>query len=142
MDKKGKAWRVKAQEVNFERLDDEVVAIHLPTGMYFSMENAAVEMWAGIEMGADFDRLAARLVETYDVPTERAETDVAHFLDRLAEENLIEEAPTASSPTFAPAKPRPYTGLHFEKFSDLQYLLMIDPVHEVKKEGWPRTKEG
>lgn len=142
MSKMGKTWRVKTEDVNFERLDDEVVAIHLPSGMYFSMENAAVEVWAAIEARADFDRLAAHLVETFEVPQEQAETELSGFIDRLLEENLIEETAAAPAPTFAPAKRLPYTGLQLEKFSDLQYLLMIDPVHEVKKEGWPRTREG
>jgi hypothetical protein len=27
-----------------------------------------------------------------------------------------------------------------QKFSDMQELLLVDPIHEVKAEGWPLTK--
>lgn len=136
-----KSWRVNTPTINFERLDDEVVAIHMPTGMYFSLEDAAVEAWAVLEASASFDQIVARLVATHDVTPEQARADLAPFLDRLLQEELIEEHPAGTVSAIEPGKRRAYTGLKVEKFSDLQYLLMIDPVHEVQKEGWPHTKE-
>jgi hypothetical protein len=31
----------------------------------------------------------------------------------------------------------PFPGLAIHRFTDLQELLFLDPVHEVDDEGWP-----
>jgi len=139
----GKSWRLNTPDVSSELIGGEVVAIHLPTGMYYSLENAASVVWAAIERGSNFEQLVQALSATYEVDVAQAQIDTVNFLKELVDEKLIVEAPesTEGGPTEAvPGEKKPYFAPKLEKFPDLQDLLMIDPIHEVDQRGWPHTK--
>ena len=34
---------------------------------------------------------------------------------------------------------RPYVPPQIERFTDMQELLLLDPIHEVDDTGWPHT---
>jgi hypothetical protein len=139
--KEPKSWKVNRPAVSAELIGTEMVAIHLPTGIYFSMDTAAADVWAGIEQNQSFDRLVDLLTAAYEVESNQAVLDLTAFLDQLLQEDLVQEAPAAeATPSPAPTPRKTYPGLKLEKFADLQYLLMIDPVHEVDQHGWPRAK--
>jgi hypothetical protein len=116
----------------------EVIAIHLPTGLYFSIENVAATIWTGIKAGLDFAQLLQSVVSTYDVSSETAAADLESLLKELVAEKLIVEAPGSGGRAEAVSGPRrPYATPKVEKFPDLQDLLMVDPIHEVDVRGWP-----
>ena len=140
--KNGKAWSPNLQTINFERLNAEVIAIHMASGFYFSMENAAAHAWAGIEEGCEFRDLAARLLAAYEVAPDRIESDLSAFLDHLLREELvIEKIPEKRATLGAPTQRLPYKEIKLEKFTDLEFLLKVDPVHDVQEEGWPHAKD-
>jgi hypothetical protein len=62
------------------------------------------------------------------------------FVAELAAEELVVAAPAAeaASETAAPA---PYAKPELNKYTDMQQLLLADPLHEVEEAGWPRTKD-
>ena len=137
----GKSWRLNTPDVSSELIGNEVVTIHLPTGMYYSIENSAADLWVGIERGLIFDELVEILTRTYDVGLAQAAADASNFVTELLQENLVVEAP-GSGEIAAPAtgELKSYLSPRVDKFSDLQELLMIDPIHEVDERGWPHTK--
>ena len=47
------------------------------------------ELWRGLEEGKTTEMLAAQLVDTYGISKEQADTDVAAFLAKLAENGCI-----------------------------------------------------
>ena len=63
------------------------------------------------------------------------------FLKALLAEQLIRRAPGSLAPS-APIEslaPWPADALRFERFTDMQDLLVLDPIHEVDEEaGWPK----
>jgi hypothetical protein len=136
-----KAWRVNTPDVSSEIVGTEVIAIHLPTGLYYSLENVSAIVWTEIERGLNFEQLAQVLISTYAVPQKQAEVDLASFLTELAVENLIVESPASGlEPMPVSNEKLPYDAPKIEKFPDLQDLLMIDPIHEVDPRGWPHAK--
>jgi hypothetical protein len=82
----------------------------------------------------------------YDGSPEEIATAVDSFVGYLCDEKLIvavaDDAPAATPtqplPTSADGAKRPYEPPAMESFSDLEDLLLLDPVHEVNTElGWP-----
>jgi hypothetical protein len=120
------------------------VIVNLDEGTYYSVRGSAFVTWslvsAGVPVGAIVDRLAA----TYDAPAAEIEAAVSAFVDELARERLIVGA--AENGSFAPVEPAPRAKEPFErpvleKFTDVQELLALDPVHDVDGTGWPRPKD-
>jgi hypothetical protein len=136
-----KSWRLNTPDVSSELIGNEVVAIHLPTGLYYSIENVSATVWTAIEQGLKFEQFVQVVTSHYTVPPEQAEADLTHLLTELTTENLIVEAPASgAAPEPVSGEKQPYSVPKIEKFPDLQQLLMIDPIHEVDQRGWPHTK--
>ena len=131
---------IPADGVTFERLDEEILAIHLGSGLYYSMVGTAADCWDGLVAGITVEIIAntlGRLAESED-----AEGEVRSFVATLVEEKLVipDQGQRAGSPTWTPMSM--YTPPILERFGDLQDLLLIDPIHDVSEQGWPRRTGG
>ena len=136
--------RIDTTRVVHDVNDGEVLAIRSDTGTYYSMDGSATVAWQAIAAGADelaiIDELAARYV--IDRPTARLA--VAAFLDQLLHERLVisgggEVAPARAAE--APGQPLPWLAPVVQVYTDMQDLLLFDPIHEVGPEGWPNVAD-
>jgi hypothetical protein len=69
------------------------------------------------------------------------EKDLEAFVSLLETHELI--LPSAREPAKAPAVPtdkRPFKPLKLEVYTDMQDLLLLDPIHDAEEAGWPLTK--
>ena len=138
------AWIIDRASVSSDLLDGEVVAIHLATGIYYSLRGTAATVWQALATPVDVAAIVAAVTAAHEIPSDAAATvaaDVQAFLLRLRAEQLIIEETAAGSAAVAtgPAPVRrPYAAPVLERFSDLQDLLLLDPIHDVGPEGWPQ----
>lgn len=132
--------------VTHERLDDDVIAIHLETGIYYAFEGAAADCWSGAICGLPLDDLVRMLTGRYDVDDRTARRDAAEFVDTLVEERLVvvdADADGSGERELAGRNPavdgqkRAYVTPVVQRYDDLDDLLMLDPIHEVDDAGWP-----
>jgi coenzyme PQQ synthesis protein D (PqqD) len=131
-----------------ETIEGEVIVIDLTTGSYYSLRDAGAEIWHSIQQGTDEEQIDEMLQERYEAPREEIVAAVGRFLDELAREGLIEPSdgdPAAPSAPAAPAQQAngrvPFVAPLIEKHSDMQDLILLDPVHEVGSQGWPHRPE-
>lgn len=110
-----------------DTIDGMAVIIHLEQGAYYSGEGAAGEAWAAVASGATVAELAA----AFGV----AESDVSGFVATAVAEGLLRPR---SAPAGAWVVSAAFTPLALERFNDLEDLLLLDPVHDVSNEGWPK----
>jgi hypothetical protein len=136
-------YRANAPHVIAETIGGETIIVHLSTGCYFSLEGAAVDVWDGISAGHSVDAIVAELAARYDATPEHIDESVRRLLDELRSEELIVEGEAASS-NGAPAAAAPASGVRapfvepaISKFTDMQDIILLDPVHEVDARGWP-----
>jgi Coenzyme PQQ synthesis protein D (PqqD) len=142
-------FRVKSPNVMHETIEGEVIVIDLNTGSYYSLREAGAEIWHGVERGMDEAGIVNSLERGYDGPREEIVAAVGRLLDELASEDLIEAAVDGAA---APAEPAaalqqangrvPFVAPVFEKHSDMQDLILLDPVHQVGPQGWPQPEPG
>ena len=116
-----------------ETFDDEAVLVNLQSGAYFSVRGAALGLWERIRSGATIPDLLDG--------GSGGEEDVRVLLDVLRNEGLIEDGPGSGAPHVngglaARLMPTAFAGA-LEKFTDVESLLMLDPIHDVGPEGWP-----
>jgi hypothetical protein len=66
---------------------------------------------------------------------------VQALLKDLAAEDLISPTESAgSAATPGPGTRAPYAAPTLQKHTDMQDLLLLDPIHEVDETGWPSVK--
>ena len=141
-------FRANTPDVMHETIDGEVIAINLVSGNYYSFRETGAEIWALIdELDAlSVDELAHALALRYASPPSEIESAVARFLEELVAEGLVARAEgQAESRREPPEQP---TGVptqvfpppRVEKYTDMQDLVLLDPVHQVDDTGWPRAR--
>jgi hypothetical protein len=131
---------VAAPDCAAEDFDGEIVAMHLDTGMYFSMADTAALIWRDLAAGHS----AESLVRLAGQNNELANA-VERFVVELVDAGLMRKtsvAPTALEPAQFGAVTAGGAGLPvLEAFGDMKKLLLLDPVHDVDQTaGWPENK--
>lgn len=137
--------RINQPSVISESIDGEVVVIALGTGTYYSLRTTAAHVWDSLAAGATVEQVVADLAGAHPDDPERVDADVRAFVAQLlGEALLVEGAPT--QPTAAPPPPAagtPWQPPVLETFTDMQDLILLDPVHEVEPgQGWPVAIDG
>jgi hypothetical protein len=134
-------FEVNEPMVISETIDGETVIINLITGTYYSLKDSGATIWSGIQQPARMADIADRIRTTFDVGEANVETEIGALVDRLIEEELIRPAAQAV-PSIA-AVPGvgvalvPFSQPTLQKFTDMEAMLLLDPVHDVDDEGWP-----
>ena len=137
-------FRIDAANIMHEVIDGEVVVVNLENGTYYSLDAVGADVWTllaeGRTLTAVVDAVAARYVGERDTIAAGVEA----FVRRLHEEKLV----TVSAGTGASASATPATaaagGVYadpvLQKYTDMEELLLVDPIHEVEESGWPDVK--
>jgi len=143
------SFRVNSPKVVSETIDGEVVIVNLDKGNYYSLLKTGHTVWSELEKGLSRDDVITNVISRYDGFAEEITHAVNAFIDQLLEENLIvaESAQTQTaadvsvSETHKAGSTEKFEPPTLEKFSDMEDLLLLDPIHEVDEEaGWPAVK--
>ena len=139
-------FNIKRPDIVHETIEGEAVIVNLENGVYYSLRNSGVDAWNMIETGANFEEISKMMTDRYNVSAKVIEESLTDLLIILQKEGLVEVTSTKRSVSKAPQSVTTGEKLSFvspvlEKFSDLQELLLLDPIHEVDEEGWPHKAE-
>ncbi|AFZ15629.1 hypothetical protein Cri9333_4866 (plasmid) [Crinalium epipsammum PCC 9333] len=142
-------FRVNTPQVVCETIEGEVVIVHLEKGYYYSLLKTGADVWSRIERRIDCYSLIQEMTQAYDGSAKEIATAIDEFLENLQREELIITDSTMESVntdnntkeiaeiTNKPCFEKPM----LEKFTDMEDLLLLDPIHEVDVEaGWPNAK--
>lgn len=140
-------FRINESGVVHETIDGEVVVINLETGAYYSLEGPAADVWDAMTSAGNLDDIVRVVCERYDVPPEKATSDVQRFLEELCGEDLVvaDSSPNGTGAHHhvgGSGQKQPFEPLQLRKFTDMEHLLLLDPVHDVDDQmGWPIQKQ-
>lgn len=134
-------YRINVPSVVYERFDNELVAIHMGTGVYHSMMGAATDAFVLLSEEATAAEMADVLATRYEATSGEILAALQPFLDQLQKEQLIvpveERKPRNPLRIAGNGGLLPFVAPTLEAFNDLEGLLLLDPIHEVDDEGWP-----
>lgn len=142
--------RINRPKVILEAFDDEVVLVNLDSGNYYTIDKVGVDIWEYIEQGADTDEIVKRVIDAHEADSSHIEVAVLEFVGELQQEGLVVPAETqeAESPCTetahaeaeVKAKQLGFESPILNAYTDMQDLLLLDPIHEVDDTGWPNVK--
>lgn len=138
-------YMVNSQRIIHENLDGEQVLIDLVSGNYFSFSRVGVAVWDLLEKQLDRETIVSVMAKHYPGDEQSVTQHVSKFIDDLVQEEIIVPAPQGCpADEISVAKTAGET-LEFEppvlnKYTDMNELLLVDPIHDVSASGWPHQK--
>jgi hypothetical protein len=134
---------INPKQIVHETFENEVLAINLDTGTYYSLPGSSSGLWSLLAQGAAVETMVRMLAEAYHCDSSSMCQAVYQFLERLREEQLIVPDMSGSDPPeLKPVAGATTSFVSFElnKFTDMQDLLLLDPIHDVEEAGWPLAR--
>ena len=124
-----------------EMVDGEGIAINLRSGRYYSLLGPAAAVWNRLLEGCSPVEILQAVADLGS--HDELGVSLKQFVDGLLAEELIRPAADASPRGSAEAlQPWAAEGLRLERFTDMQDMLTLDPIHEIDDEfGWPRPAD-
>jgi len=139
------SYRVDSAKVVREHFADETILINMDTCVYYSLNEAAREAFKLLEAGLDVESTADALVRDFEIDVASVPDSVRGLLDELIGEGLMEPANgiVASPPPMAQlgAARKPLAAPEIARYTDMQELLLLDPIHDVDATGWPVARK-
>jgi len=127
-----------------EVLDGEAIILHMETGKYYSARDSALAIWQLAGAGLTRDELVARLQEAFPAAGDTVAAGVDDMLAQFREEELLRgrPAPVDAATVALDVRLEAFAPPVLERYTDMQELLLIDPIHEVEEKGWPHKRAG
>jgi hypothetical protein len=129
-----------------EIIDGEVVIMSLASGNYYSSDNVGAVIWGWIGEGKTCGDIERLMLDRYDATADILARDLGAFLDRLLQEQLIREVAPGEARAAGhanghdcPSRER-FVTPELHVYTDMQDLLLLDPIHDVDEAGWPRPR--
>lgn len=122
---------------------EEVVLVNLESGIYYSLRGSATQIWIRLFNQYSPIEILADLIQIYEVAENQLMADINLFVAQLLELKIIKitsEAERKSIDFVSKGVLIDYVTPVIEIFSDMQEILLLDPVHDVDKAGWPISK--
>ena len=137
-------YRVNSPQVISETVGGETIIVNLARGHYFSLQGTAVEVWQGLERGEAAETIVLELEQRYEAADGEIDTAVKKLLEDFITAELV-VAEGNGTGTVAPRSSQdvgervPFVPPSFTTFTDMQDIILLDPVHEVDTQGWPHA---
>ena len=122
-----------------EVIDGEAIIINMATGSYYNLDGSGGLVWELLQKGAcSSSTLADALNPAFTASKSQIEADVDVLLNELLAEGLLIFAQQATQlDVLFRDIPQSFESPILNKYSDLEALLLIDPIHDVTSDGWP-----
>ena len=140
-------FSINTPHVVAETLDGEATIVDLDSGTYYALNESGSLIWDELIGGSATSEIAGTFASTYELDDADATRAVQSLVDRLADANLIVEAGNtpqngagaaeSSGTTSSNGSRRAYMEPELSTYTDMQELLLLDPIHEVDEAGWP-----
>jgi Coenzyme PQQ synthesis protein D (PqqD) len=126
------AWVARNPEVVTTELEDGAVLLNMETRLYYSLNQAGLEIWGLLEAATGPDDLAKLLTRAFALEEERARAAASRFVGELERERLVlasdragEEAPTNAGGSAGGE------GVTRRPFAEPELVRHDEPLHEL-----------
>lgn len=126
----------------YQTLNHETVIINLENARYYSLNPTASYIWDQLMNHFGVVEIAGAFARGEDSEVNDVMHAVAAFVEELVSEELIAPALVTTQNQLAMDPPEVDFGTpEMEKFTDMEKLIPLDPIHQVGAMGWPFRQE-
>ena len=132
-------FKVNTPFVIWEHIENDIIVINLENGYYYDISGLSASIWLMIQDGLSYYNIIDRIQNHFNKTKQAVLPEINFFLCTLEEEHLIVRVNELITPAIdAIAIPfDTYSAPVLKKYTDMENLLLIDPIHEVDEHGWP-----
>jgi hypothetical protein len=128
-------YQVNSPDVVAEVVDGEAVIVNLRNGNYYSLDGVGAQIWALLAEQRSVDQVVATIQRDYAGDVAEIEQCIVRLVEELRSEQLLVLVDGASAPNM-PTSAAQADGMHpafappmLNKYTDMEDLLLVDPVH-------------
>ena len=143
-------FRINSPKVIHETIEGETVIVNLDSGNYYSLDRVGADVWTLIGESVPLHGIIEDIAYRYIGEQKEIEKAVYEFVNELQRDALIvtdepqrsgNEAKLGTQDVTKQIKERySFEAPVLHKYTDMQDLLLLDPIHDVEEEGWPSPK--
>jgi len=139
-------FKVNNPYVVCDIIEGEAVIVNLNLGYYYSLRGAGVDIWESFAGGCSLEEAVRRIQGRYTGSPEEIKRSVGDLFERFKEEGFLIPLPEGEAGAALPSRGLPEGGggtrpvfvpPNLEKFTDMEDILLLDPIHDVDEKGWP-----
>lgn len=137
-------------DIVFDTIDGEVILLNIEKGNYYQLKNEAVLVWEEIAS----KKISSALVVADSLSRNEAYSQneildsINPFINQLKTEQILLEVKESGSKkenarvpaTKEKKKKGKFPTPVLLKYTDMQSILLLDPIHDTNEEGWPNKK--
>ena len=140
--------KVNSPRVVHETIDGETIIMDMKTGHYYSLEWPGTFIWEYLAEGAQPLSLFEKFLEKGLSKKEKF-SEVESFIKHLMDENLLSEIQeneveinevSGTLNNNIEKLVQNFKAPVVNKYTDMQEMLLLDPIHDVDEKGWPEPK--
>ena len=140
--------RINIPKIVHETIDGETVILDLDKGNYYSLVGIGADIWGFMENNATESSIIEKINNNYQGKREDIDVAINKFVSELMQEGLVifdnknnsekEDSYHGQDQTGLKENKPDFETPKLNKYTDMQDLLLLDPIHEVDdKKGWP-----
>lgn len=140
--------RINVPKIVHETIDGETIILNLDKGNYYSLVGIGADIWGFIENNATMGHIIKEISNNYQGDQGDIKVAINNFVSELMQEGIVtpnnenkpendESSHVQDQIELKENKPI-FEVPTLNKYSDMQDLLLLDPIHDVDdKTGWP-----
>lgn len=141
-------YQVAHSNIIHDTIEGEVILLDLNTGTYYQLRETGVPIWNALAQGIALDEIVVQFAQRFPNAHAQIKASIAQFIQELEQEGLLaplaEDAPaptTSVEMAVAALSSTTFLAPALLKYTDMQALLLLDPIHDVDAHGWPLTNQ-
>jgi hypothetical protein len=139
-------FHVAGPMVISETIENETVIIDLDHGAYYSLTGSGPFVWGLLDSPRTVSNIIDAVSTGLSADRKAAEAAVLKLLSYLTTEGLVSRTSGENVPVpdevISAAKKNfgAFTSPEIKKFTDMEAMLLLDPIHDVDEQGWPHPR--
>jgi hypothetical protein len=137
-------YKLNQPDVVQETVEGETLIVHTRSGAYYNLEGCGTLVWNSLLAGHSLAQIGDFFECSDEAGRSSIRSALAVFVEALLAEQLILPADGEAKqiPGGAQTQKPVFVAPELRKFTDMEELLLVDPIHEVNPEaGWPLKKD-
>jgi hypothetical protein len=138
-------YQINTPRIAFEQFEGETILIDFESGTYYSVGPIGSALVSQINAGLGEAEIIRRAQRKYAGAPAEIESGIRNFFRDLQREAILAECAEGSAIHPSPSEETGPAAVDFQtpvlnKYTDMKDLLLLDPIHEVDEQGWPKQK--